>query len=167
METNKLLKGAAILVGAYAAWFFWNERKEAKAKAMSSKPADTPLQTLEKVVTTNPIPKVPIMLDDIKIGAKTVVDKVTKVVKGFADPIMSDTITPTPSMAQSASVSGNAGVGADALVNQVMPSKKMMGFGDSSEGEVSGLETTSIQNYCKCDDKSGGAPKSVLSKLKF
>jgi hypothetical protein len=177
MENNKLLKGAAILVGAYAFWFFWRERKESKAIATEVAPAETNTQILQKIVTTNPIPKAPIMLSDLTSGAQMAYDKVIAAVKGFSDPILNST-TPTAVVASTtttvapsttvvtANVVGSDIVGADALVNQTMPSKKMMGFKDNSEGDVSGLDTASIQNYCKCNDEATPT-KSILSKLKF
>jgi hypothetical protein len=177
MDNNKLLTGATILVGAYAVWFFLRERKESQATATTVQPAETNTQILQKIVTTNPVPKAPIMLADLTAGAQTAYDKVVAAVKGFSDPILNST-TPTAVVASSTTtvapsttvattnVSGNAGIGADALVNQTVSTKKVMGFADNSEGDISGLDTASIQNYCKCNDQSTPTT-SVLSKLKF
>ena len=88
MENNNLVKGLAIFAGVYAVWYYMKEDKKSKASATANKPSETPKEILTKIVTTNPIPQVPLMLSDIKSGAVRAYDKVAAGVKGFTDPIL-------------------------------------------------------------------------------
>jgi hypothetical protein len=151
---NSTLKTVGIIAGIYALWYIWRENKTSNAMATPSSPAETPQQILQKLVTTNPLSQAPLMLDDIKSGAKAIY----KPVKGFVtsvantafqQPIASAPASNTPiTAAPSTNFTGILGLDDKTVMGF---QKNVMGFKDNTEAYKGVMPpTTGINQYCKC-----------------
>jgi hypothetical protein len=164
---NSTLKTVGIIAGIYALWYIWRENKDSQAAATPTAPAETPQQILQKLVTTNPLSKAPLMLDDIKTTAKAIYTPVKGAVTTVTNTLFQQPIATLPPTANaqvvaapSANFTGLAGLDGDNLLGF---QAKATGFVDNAE-VVTGVvpSTTGINAYCKaCTDSV--VPKTELA----
>jgi hypothetical protein len=154
---NSTLKTVGVIAGIYALWYIWRENKNSRAMATATSPAETPQQILKKLVTTNPLAQAPLLIDDIKVGAKALYTPVkgfvtTVVNTAFQQPIGSSNATSTQLVSAPINTSASNFTGLVGLDGNGINSKNVsMGFNENPKA-YDGIvpPTTGINQYCKC-----------------